>query len=547
MKRIAYRIGILIILLTFGKFSTLLAQDSTATIHGQLTYISADKVYGKPGSIAGLALGDTLKVSRNRQYIGRLIIVAISSHSFSSEPITTSAQYRVNDSFLITKTVAKKKPIAADSLSTVTLKTESNQTYATRVNRGKPESAAPFIKSSGSVLLQYYGIYNNGNLSTYQEPAALVRWRADQIAGMPLRFEIYTRVEKAFAGNLSSRPGSNARPLFRVYNASVSYGNPNTDTQWQIGRIFPRAVSGIGNIDGVLYSHRFHHFSLGATAGYQPDYYNNTLSTKIMKASAFTEWSNGKYSAGGYQGALAFVGQYSGQNIDREYVSLRQSYIPTNKLRLTYSGDFTIDRNNHSKNVGYITPTNSYLRVNWMALRWMRVGLRYSYLRSVRLFVTQANIPDAVFPDYYRQGVTGDFYFSLPWNISLTMLQSYRNRQGSAHPLLRSAISLRFRDVFHSQIDAGVSGARTQNEFAKTWEWAGQIERRFGRNLSLEVELQQYRYKLLGRPDVTVRNNYGAELSYLFRRFTYFSIQYNLFKDASFQTQQINASLSLNF
>jgi|GEM_PF-5472494 len=522
------------------------SQDSTVTIRGKLTYISVDKVYGKPGSADGLSLGDTLKVKRENRSIGRLVIVAISSNSFASEPVTTSAQFMVNDSFVITKTIPRKLNEKPSTVSEVAEKSDEPESTA-EAQRRKSAGGEPFLKSSGSVLLQYYGIFNNGNLSTYQEPAALVRWRADQIAGTPLKFEIYTRVEKAFNGNLSNRPGSNARPLFRIYNASFSYGSRSTDTQWQIGRIFPRSVSGIGNIDGLLYSHRFNHLSIGGTAGFQPGYYNNNLSTNILKASAFAEWSNNKYSRGGYQGAIAVVGQYRNQNIDREYITIRQSYVPTNSLRLTYSGDFTLDRNDHSGNVGLVTPTNSYLRLNWSALRWMRVGVRYSYLKSVRLFATQANIPDSIFANYSRQGVSGNIYFALPWHISLTLLQSYRTRQGSAHPVWRSAGTLRFRDILGSGIHSGFSGAYTQNEFAKSWEWDVRLERHFGRSFSLEGDIQQYRYTLLGRPDVTVRNNYGVELSYLFRRFTYFSIQYDLFKDANFQTQQLNASLSLNF
>lgn len=546
MKRIVYIYVLMFTVFAATHLRAAESQDSTATITGALTYISADKVYGKPGSADGLSLGDTLQVKRENSSVGRLVIVAISSNSFASEPVTTSAQFKVNDSFTITKTIPWKIEEETSTASGVSQNPVQTQ-YTNEVQQGKSGGDNPFLQSSGSVLLQYYGIFNNGNLSTYQEPAALVRWRADQIAGTPLKFEIYTRIEKAFDGNLSNRPGSNARPLFRIYNASFSYGSRSTDTQWQIGRIFPRSVSGIGNIDGLLYSHRFNHLSIGGTAGFQPDYYNNNLSTNILKASAFAEWSNDKYSRGGYQGAIAVVGQYRNQNIDREYITIRQSYVPTNSLRLTYSGDLTLDRNDHSSNVGLVTPTNSYLRLNWSALRWMRVGVRYSYLKSVRLFATQANIPDSIFANYSRQGVSGDLYFALPWHISLTLLQSYRTRQGSAHPVWRSAGTLRFRDILGSGIHSGFSGAYTQNEFAKSWEWDIRLERHFGHNLSLEGDVQQYRYTLLGRPDVIVRNNYGVELSYLFRRFTYFSIQYDLFKDANFQTQQLNASLSLNF
>jgi len=546
MKRIVYICILVFTMFAATHLRAVVSQDSIATIKGKLTYIGADKVYGKPGSADGLSLGDTLKVIRENRSVGHLVIVAISSNSFASEPVITSAQFKVNDSFVITKIFPGKSD--EESLTDSEGSGQSDESgFTTEVQQRKSERGNPLLKSSGSVLLQYYGIFNNGNLSTYQEPAALVRWRADQIAETPLKFEIYTRIEKAFAGNLSNRPGSNARPLFRVYNASFSYGNSSTDTRWQIGRIFPRSVSGIGNIDGLLYSHRFNHLSIGGTAGFQPDYYDNNLSTNILKASAFAEWSNDKYSRGGYQGAIAVVGQYRNQNIDREYITIRQSYVPTNSLRLMYSGDFTLDRNDHSSNVGLVTPTNSYLRLNWAARRWMRVGLRYSYLKSVRLFATQENIPDSIFANYSRQGVSGNLYFALPWHISLTLLQSYRIRQGSAHPVWRSAGTLRFRDILGSGFHSGFSGAYTQNEFAKSWEWDVRLERHFGHSFSLEGDFQQYRYTLLGRPDVTIRNNYGAELSYLFRRFTYFSIQYNLFKDANFQTQQLNASLSLNF
>ena len=537
------------LLLLFIGIQPVGAQDSTKTVTGEITYISTDRVYGKPGTGAGLVLGDTLQVLRDDETIGRLVITAISTNSHSAQTVQATQEFAVGDAVQATITVkpAPQEPIVSRDVPADT--TKSLESLADDMGKSvaqPPKKTAPFLKSSGSVTLRYYGIFNNKSLDTYHQPAALIRWRAKEITGKPLRFDFYGRAQKEFAGDLSQRAGNNARPFFRVYTAGFTYGERNSKVHWQAGRVYPRNVSGIGSVDGVLYGRKNNGFTYGVTAGFQPDYYDNRINTEILKTGAYTGWSNGRYGQGGYAGVLAFVGQYRTGNIDREYVTTRHAFNPTQYLRLSYVGDFSLDRADHSDQIGLITPSNSYFRFNWSRISWMRVSMRYNFRKSIRLFATQSSIPDSLYKYQNRQGVTGTIYFSLPWNIRLYVTQTYRTRTGGSKPVVRTSGSLYFRELFQTGVRMRTRYAHGSSEFSTTNDISVSLERRFWTNLTVQMSYEIYSYLLQGRADPIRRNTFGADFSYQFRTM-YLSLRYDYYKDAGFRTQHISASLSTSF
>lgn len=545
-------ISILCVVLSTTGISVTYGQDSTVTIQGRITYIGADKVYGKPGSIQGLELRDTLHVFRDGQQIGRLIITAISSNSHASEVLEEESPLKINDELQIVKIVTVAVPVTEEEVGTKTSEDTTKiaqplLTESTAVSYEHVEPKRHLSKSSGSITLRYYGIHSNKSLETYHEPGALIRWRADQIAGLPVHFSLYTRVEKEFAADLSERAGSGNRPLFRVYTARVMYGDPSSNMFWQFGRLFPREISGMGSIDGVLYGRRAGRLSYGLTAGFQPDYVDNRINTELLKIGVYGRWSNGTHGQGGYSGAVAFVGQYRKGRLDREYVTIRQQYTPIHSLRLSYVGDFTLDRKDHSSQIGFLSPSNAYLRLAWSGLRGVRGSIRYSFRRSMRLFETQSDIADSLFAYNTRQGLTANVSFRLPWQATLYVVQNYLERSGSTKPVLRTSGALSFRETRYTDVRIHTRYARAGNEFSTSHNWEIRLERQFWPNLSVRGGYDVYRYTLRGRRDTIERTNYGMDLTYVLPGNRYLSVQYDRYNDGGFQTQQVNGSVHLNF
>lgn len=525
--------------------------DSTEVISGEITYISADRIFGEPGSNSGLELGDTLNVIRGDAKIGSMVITAISSNSHSAQIVEQSTDFSVGDGLKITKTI-KMEPeeqlgriIPRDTLEaeqppdTITAKEE----YA--AEQKKQPDRKTFLQSSGSVTLRYYGIFSNRSVSTFHQPAALIRWRGEEIGGSPLRFEFYGRAQKDLASDLSQRGGN--RPLLRVYSAGFTYDGPDTDVIWQIGRVYPRNVSGMGTIDGVMYGREHNNLKYGVTAGFRPDYYNNAVNTEILKTGTYIGWSNGEYGAGGYSGVMAFVGQYRNGMVDREYFTLRQSYTPISSLRLSYVGDFTLDRNNNSDQIGFFTPSNSYLRLNWSHFSWMRLSLRYSYRKSIRLFATQSSIADSLYNYQSRQGMNGSIYFSLPWDITLYVSQNYRTHQTASKPVLQTSGALYFRDVLDSDIRVRTRYSHGSNEFSTTNNYSVSADRTLWNSTSVEAGYDLYQYTLRGRASARNRHNYNLDVRRQIFESSYFSFRYDYFTDENFSTQQVSASLSFNY
>ncbi|MCF7805020.1 MAG: hypothetical protein K9N46_06570 [Candidatus Marinimicrobia bacterium] len=538
------------LLLLLGIAAVLGAQesDSSRIITGEITYISADRIYGKPGTDAGLELGDSLHVLRDDSTIGTIVITAISSGSHSAQIAEQSIAFAVGDGLQIRKpagvqSVARSSPAERDTVASPESDLESvaPETAATVRKADSP----PFLRSSGSVTLRYYGIYSNRSLSTFHQPAALIRWRGEEIGGSPLRFEFYGRAQKDLARDLSSRDGN--RPLLRVYSAGFVYDSPGSEVVWQAGRVYPRKVSGIGTIDGVLYGREQGQFSYGITAGFQPDYYSNGLNTEILKAGAYTGWSNEKYGDCAYSAILAFVGQYRNGNVDREYFTVRQSYTPVRALRLSYVGDFSLDRNDYSSQIGLVTPSSSYLRINWSRISWMRVSVRYSFRKSIRLFATQSLLPDSLYNYQSRQGLNGSLSFTLPWDIRLQVSQNYRTHQAARNPVLQTSGMVYARDVFGSGIRVRARYAHGSNDFSVTDNFAVSAERTVWKDIATEVGYDLYQYGLRGRGEARIRHNANIEVSTQFLWDTYLLLRYDSFRDSDFVTDQISASLSMNF
>ena len=515
-------------------------------ITGKITYISAEHIYSEPGTKAGLSLGDTLKVYHGSELAGLLVITAISSNSNASTVIEKKAELQVGDSLFISKAVPEETPKSESAAVPPRVATTPQPGDTGLVNVPTKSAEKPFLESSGNITLRYYGVFSSHTVSSYHQPAALVRWSADRIGRMPLKFDIYTRMEKVFGFGGGSRASLGNRPLFRVYNAGFSYGDPESDVVWQFGRIFPREISGVGNIDGALYAHRFGKMTYGVTGGFQPDYYTNRLNTQVMKLGAFTSWNNNRFRNRDWYGALAFVGQYRNGQVDREYLTLNQFYNPFSSLRLSFVGDFALDRTNQSSQVGLITPSNLYFRVNWTALRWLRFSMRYSAQRSIRLFATQSSLPDSLFDYGIRQGVSAGTYINLPWDITLFLTQSYRYKR-NMDPLIRAAGAVYFRNLFQSGTRLNTQFAWSKNAFSNALDYNVSLERRFGGNVNLRAGWELYDYTLVGRADPIYRKDYSASATYIFRSSMYWTCQYDLFDDGSFTTQQVSGSLSLNF
>lgn len=353
------------------------------TGQGKVTYLTADQVYCDIGTSQGISVGDTLQLFRRSEILGDLVITHSAKNSSVTSPLVPIETIQIGDRVQFEKsaTIILTKPIEPGI-----------------IEQKEPEKQNLIIKHSGNISLRTTiqslpdGVSDKTGIGTLQYGLSVPSMRHFKVG-------IYGR------SNLEDYQ-------FTLYQARASFGAKNKEPYLQLGRVFASELSGIGATDGLLATMPiFKNIILGGLGGFQPNPESYQFNSDIKKIGLFSKI---KFPSQHFTGSIAFVGQYAGSGIDREFIYSKLSYSPINQLSLKLYQTFDFYRNELIYDRDFIESTFSQFSLRFKLGRRITLRSRYTSRQQIIYQQSQVLVPDSLFQSELKNG----WYNSLRWQTN---------------------------------------------------------------------------------------------------------------------------------
>ena len=370
------------------------------TGQGKVTYLTADQVYCDIGTSQGVSVGDTLQLFRRSEIIGDLVITHSAKNSSVSSPLVPIESIQIGDRVQFEKTnvIIPDSPIAP----------ATNQPQ-------KPEKEKLKLNQSGHLSIR----------STIQ---SLPDGVSEQSGIGTLQYGLSAPALKHFKIGIYGRSNLQNQQ-FTLYQARASFGIKNKGPFFQLGRVFASELSGIGATDGLLAtSPLMKNIIIGGLGGLQPDPESYQFKTNIKKLGLF---SKVKFPKHHFTGSIAFVGQYAGSDIDREFIYSKMSYSPINQLSVKLYQTFDFYRNNPVYNREILESTFSQFSLKIKLTRKITFRSRYTSRQQIIYQQSQILVPDSLFQSELKNGWYNAFKVQTKrWGI-LQLGSNFRRESGT--------------------------------------------------------------------------------------------------------------------
>lgn len=347
-------------------------------VEGNVSYITIENVYCDLGSEQGVGLGDTLKVLRRNDEIGLLVVQSTGRKSSVTIPLVSANLFQLGDRVLFT---AKEKKTVSENI----IEEKKIEEPIKKKKRTKP-----LFDQGGSVSLRgNWNEYSGG--SQHQRLLGNLNYRLGM--DLPLKTQVWIYGHNNFMEN-----------TFRLYQMRLEFGDKNDRFFGQVGRLYSSELAGIGAVDGAMVSVGGNRRSrVGVLAGYQPSFLKTELSTDVSKIGVFStnEWKSKKQII---RFNTALVGQYTKNEIDREFLYLRFYWKTKSNFEFSWYETIDMYRNTTIYDRSQIEPISSQISFRYRLGKILTLNSRLSSRRQIVYQQSGTLITDSLFVDELRSG-----------------------------------------------------------------------------------------------------------------------------------------------
>ncbi len=455
-----------------------------------VTYISSENIYLDGGRAAGINVGDTLALWRDRQKIAEIQVIYTAEQTAAAKLLTSIKNPQTGD-----QAELRKSPVRSAGVQAPAPITQAGAP-STLTAEASPK---PAVRISGSVGLQWYQFRDQSTYKhDFSQPSLRFNFKAQNLwnRAYSLRIRLRSNYNRR-TQNYSSVPGQREWRN-RIYEIAFSYENPQAPVNFRAGRIISNTFSGVGYIDGALLQYNFAGFyHLGIFAGSQPQWQYSDFQTVRQKYGLYTNYRKGESAAGSrLEATLALVGEYHYRTISREYVYLQSSYASGQHFSIYQNAEIEVNRYWRQEKTGRkINLSSLLLSANLNITGYLSAGLSYDHYQNYYTY-EQRSVADSLFDSAARQGLRSTVYWRIIPNLRFTASAGFRLREndsGSTYSwsgqLIRSNLVL--RGLMISARLAGYS-----NLYTRGYNPSLQIGQNFNRGHAVNVEYGHYFYML---------------------------------------------------
>lgn len=456
----------------------LAAKDSSIRVK----YVSPEFVYISAGQAEGIRKTDRLTVLKKNKRIAVLEAVYTASHSSSCKILTQSAPVRAGDTVLL---LTQKQPLQTPKDSVLVSRTRS-------VKKRKTAYETLPIRISGYAALQSFRFID---ASGYDQnlPSLRFKLKVNNLFSPHLKFRLRFRSRYNRQGR--SLPALSQQN--RLYEASLSYDNPQAFFYAKLGRIISSAFSGIGYMDGLLLGQRFsEQWKWGVFAGTQPQWQYSDFQTAFQKYGAFVNFVQGRFGFNRLEAGLSAAAVYHNHTVSREFLFQRFFFSARNKWTFYQSLEIDINRNWRRKRVPQtISLSGLYLSGRYKFTPSFSAGLQYDNRKNYYTYEIRS-LADSLFDAAQRQGLRSSAQIRFLEHYQVTLSFGIRKRATEKPLTVSYGTAVRRRDflIKHLSLSGGINGFNSY--FISGLNPSARIGFHFPRGHSVDVTYGAYLYRL---------------------------------------------------
>jgi hypothetical protein len=438
-----------------------------ATIMASVTYIGGDLIFLDAGRAQGVDSGMTGEVRRDSLTICFLRIVAVSDHSSSAQLSEIQASPVVGD--WVTVNTPDTLPHVSDILQPDVSATPTQTLLKSTPTKARRKER----RVTGRVALQWYAqddrLPQNYDIT---QPSAVTRLRIRSLFAQGVDLSLRLRSRRNFYSNESSSR-SHSDWDHRYYELDLSYKDPNSDWEAHGGRILVGSIGGIGYLDGAYLQYQLQRaFYLGTFAGSQPDLTTTEFRSDTRKGGVCLIWKPTAVSGRDLGLTTALAGEYSGSEINREFIYQQFNVNTPSGFSVYQSADVNVNRGWKAKTEhSTLVLSNVMVNAHYQPLKKLAVSAGYDGQANYRTWETRET-PDSLFDEAMRRGYRAGLEFNAPFGVrcefretvrddpATTKLSASTSLSAMTHSLLRNKCGLSARyDAFENRFTTGIQSS----------------------------------------------------------------------------------------
>jgi hypothetical protein len=483
-----------------------------------VTYVSSKQVYFDAGTEQGVAVGDTVSLSRPGQSTAEVVITAVASHSSVGRPIGSGVGIKTGDRGSIAKRLSEN---AAPTVIPAPAVRESGVSFPP--SQTGP-SAEPENVLTGRIGLQYTGEWADDSRLNIAQPAALAHLRLRNVMGTGMVLSFSGREYYDFSDSYA-RYGDSVRSRFDLYQLQLERDRPGDWFGFSAGRMVSRYVSGLGIFDGGQAFLRQGAFTSGVLVGKGIQGRALGVGGDDTKTAVFVGFQKQDEPYWNYEASAAYALQKVNGKLDRSFIYLQGSAALGPMLSMFGNAEVDLNESQNGQRTSTRRLSSAMVYVSYYPVRWLSASLGYDGTRSVYLFETMKGIPDSLFNESLRHGFRARVSARVFPGIDLTGAASYGTRKGDARDTRTLSGSARFADLFQSGIQFTARYADITNVYLAGTDVTFELERFFISKVNLLLRYDSYSYSITGIGHAYQTRTVSTSLNWYLSRSLYSTIR----------------------
>jgi len=438
-------------------FSTALnGQTSNGILSGKVSFISSQNTYVKFASTSGISMGDTLFKSVDGKVIPVLKVTNLSSSSCICTSVSATNVALSDDIIARRKISAAKSSEKAAEKVTKDIPKQGLSSDSTK-KRYNPDLVKQ--KISGSLSAYSYSGFSNIPSSSSTRFRYNLTLNIRNISNSKLSLESYISFNHKL-GDWSAVKNDVFSAL-KIYSLALRY-DLNKSTHLTLGRTINSKISSIGAMDGLQFEKSINKFSIGAVAGFRPDYTNYGFDSKLLQYGGYLAYSS--VSAGSYnESSIAFMEQMNNMKTDRRFLYFQHSNSLIKNLYFfsTFEVDLykaNTDTNNVTTSQNTFSLTGLYLSLRYRMTPKLSLTGSYDARKNVIYYETFKSYIDRILESEMRQSMRLQADYRITGNLMVGLQTGYRFLKSDPHPSKNAYGYLTYYQIPGVNISVTLSG-----------------------------------------------------------------------------------------
>ena len=490
----------------------------------RVKYVSADHIYVDGGTSQGIAVGDTLTVTRDSRQFARLLVVFVAEQSASCEIVASEGAIQPGDVVTLPPKAEEVAPVeeTADTLPAET----GHEVGSVETDYGIPR---PAPRIDGSIAVQFYH-FNDRNPADldFTQPTLRLNFRATNLWNEKLSMRVvsrtrYNRRTRSYSDDVSRDKWRN-----NIYQMALFYADDSASLSLQLGRIVLNKVSGVGYIDGLSAQVRpSKSFAIGGFAGYEPGWQYADFQSNLHKYGLYLSYEYGEFRSFRVQSTAAAAAEYHSSTVSRQFVYLQTTMSNGARWQLYQNSTVEINSDWRKEKTGKsVNLSRIYLSARYRFSHRVAVAATYDSFENYWTWESRT-LADSLFDDNLRQGLRGHLYLTLPNSVMLSGSIGYRKRDGDPESSKSYSAALSKSNVTSLRLYGSLSIVGFKSYYSDGYNFLTRWSKYVSGGHRIGVEYGRYSYTYSAGDGRHTSNSYGVN--------GYFRIPRNLYLRTDFQ------------